>query len=59
MTLLEELMKQYKTTMEDLMIYTNLAEDKLMSFITGDISILDCPADFCSISQDLWIDREV
>lgn len=44
MTLLEELMKQYKTTMEDLMIYTNLAEDKLMSFITGDISILDCPA---------------
>ena len=44
MTLLEELMKQYKTTMEDLMIYTNLAEDKLMSFITGDISILDFPA---------------
>lgn len=54
MTLLEELMKQYNKTMEDLMIYTNLAEDKLMPFITGDISIfrLSCK-DFCSFSQDL------
>ena len=62
MTLLEELMKQYKTTMEDLMIYTNLAEDKLMSFITGDISILDCPVKiFADLAktfgltvQELW-----
>ena len=43
MTLLEELMKQYKTTMEDLMIYTNLAEDTLMSFITGVISLQHQP----------------
>lgn len=62
MTLLEELMKQYNKTMEDLMIYTNLAEDKLTPFITGDISILDCPVKiFAALAktfgltvQELW-----
>ena len=62
MTLLEELMQQCSKTIDDLMIYTNLDKDKLMLYVTGDVSLLDCPIKtFAALAktfnltvQELW-----
>lgn len=62
MTLLKELMLQYKTTIDDVSRYSGVEKENVRKYFTGESSLLDCPTrDFAALAelfhltvQELW-----
>lgn len=52
MTLLQELMKEKKVTIDDMMKYTKLSEEVILQYVNGEAKIIDCPIKvFAALAQ--------